>query len=288
MKRLRFIFIAPVVHEQFFEPVKKGMRDAAERMGVEAVFVGTEGVDAKAQAAMITRAVSDGYDGIAVCMIDPLAFNAAVKAAMDKGVPVVAFNTDMASTGRMSAVSQDLISAGRTLGAKAAEFIPRGGMVLITMHDPGISSLEQRRDGIIEELKARDISYKVAIAHSTPEGSVKAISKAMKEDPSIQFVCATGQADTEGAGLVIEHEYHGKGYGVAGFDLSSEILRLIEQGVIKFTLDQQPYAQGFYPVIQLALYCRYGIKPSNLDSGAAVITKDQVAGVIELKRQNYR
>lgn len=288
MKRLRFLFVSPVVDEEFFDPVKKGMRDAAEMMDVEAAFIGTEGVDVTAQAVMITQAVADGYDGIAVCVIDPQAFNEAVRAAMQKGVPVVAFNTDIAATGRMSAVSQDLVSAGRTLGAKAAEFVPKGGTVLITMHDPGVASLEQRRDGIIMGLDSLGIPYKVAIAHSTPQGSAKAISKVMRDDTSLQFVCATGQADTEGAALVIEREYNGKGYGVAGFDLSLEILRLIETGVIKFTIDQQPYTQGFYPVIQLALYCRYGIMPADIDAGATVITKVQARGVMELKKHNYR
>lgn len=62
----------------------------------------------------------------------------------------------------------------------------------------------------------------------------------------------------------------------------------MHQGVIKFTIDQQPYVQGFYPVVQLALYCRYGIKPPSMDAGATVITKSQAAGVMELKAKNYR
>ena len=125
-KPLRFIFIAPVIHEEFFLPVRKGMADAAKMMGVEAVFTGTEGVDAKAQATMVTKAVEDGYDGIAVDIIDPVAFDEAVKSALDKGMPVVAFNTDDSNSpnARLSTVSQNLYQAGRTVGAEALKFIP--------------------------------------------------------------------------------------------------------------------------------------------------------------------
>jgi len=83
----------------------------------------------------------------------------------------------------------------------------------------------------------------------------------LKADPEIKVVICTGQADTEGAGLAIERHFRGKGYRAAGFDLSPGTLRLIKAGHIQFTIDQQPYIQGYYPVIQLALYCRYGNPP---------------------------
>jgi simple sugar transport system substrate-binding protein len=75
---------------------------------------------------------------------------------------------------------------------------------------------------------------------------------------------------------------------VGGFDLSTETLRLIQSGVIAFAIDQQPYIQGFYPVMQLALRCRYGILPPNMDAGAAVITKANAAAVADLVKQGYR
>jgi len=57
---------------------------------------------------------------------------------------------------------------------------------------------------------------------------------------------------------------------------------------INFTVDQQPCIYGFCPVIQLAFYCRYGIRPSSMDAGAGIITKENVASVMELSKKNYR
>ena len=285
---MRFIFIAPVIHEEFYLPLKKGMNDAAAMMNVEVAFTGTEGVETNVLANLVAQAVTEGYDGIAVNMIDQQAFNSAVQRAMAQGVPVVAFNTDAPESGRMSAVSQNVFQAGKTVGAEVLDLIQVGSKVLITMHDAGILGLERRRDGILAELDARGIVHKVIIAASTPEASIPIISRALHDDPSIRFLCCTGQADTEAAGLVIEREFAGRGYGVAGFDLSSEILRLILSGVIHCTIDQQPYAQGFYPVLQLALYCRYGIRPSNMDSGATIVTVNEAAKLLKMKRDNFR
>jgi len=75
---------------------------------------------------------------------------------------------------------------------------------------------------------------------------------------------------------------------VAGYDLSPTILRLVEQGTIAFTIDQQPYMQGFYPVVQLALWRRYGIRPSNIDAGATLITAENVEQVRALSAAGYR
>jgi simple sugar transport system substrate-binding protein len=65
-------------------------------------------------------------------------------------------------------------------------------------------------------------------------------------------------------------------------------LRLIEAGYIRVTVDQQPYIQGFYPVVQLTLYLRYGIVPSNIDAGAAIIDRGNFRQVMELTKKNYR
>ncbi len=67
---LRLAFITCAVEARFFEPVKKGMSDAAKMMGVECDFLGTEGVDVAAQAKMVRQAVADGYNGIALNIID--------------------------------------------------------------------------------------------------------------------------------------------------------------------------------------------------------------------------
>ncbi len=288
-KPLRLIFISPVIHEEFFLPVQKGMRDAAKQMGVEATFTGTEGVDTKAQAAMITQAVEDGYDGIAVDIIHPTDFDKPVEDAIAAGVPVVAFNTDdVTPNPRLSTVSQKLYDAGRTVATRAIDFIPSGGKVLITMHDAGISSLEERRRGIQDVLKPKGIKWTVLVTSPHPEKARDIINEALKENPDIKTVLCTGQADTEGAGLAIAENFSGKGYRAAGFDLSPNILRLLDAGVIEFTIDQQPYAQGFYPVVQLTLLLRYGILPSDIDAGATVITRKEAKSVMGLKAQNYR
>jgi simple sugar transport system substrate-binding protein len=289
-KPLRFVFISTCRDEDFFRPVKKGMADAAKRMGVECKFTGTEGVDVKAQAEMVRKAVADGVDGIALNIIDPKGFDKVVKEAIDAGVPVVAFNVDDNRTpnARLSAVVQRFDDAGKTLGKGALEFTPPGGEVLMMVHDEGVSALDERLQNAQKVLKKKGITWEVLVTGTDPEKACEKITKVLRENPKIKTILGTGQADTEGAGLAIERHFVGKGYAAAGFDLSPNILRLIKKGCIRFTIDQQPYVQGFYPVVQLTLYKRYGIMPADMDAGAAVIDKKNVDSVIELNKKLCR
>ena len=113
----------------------------SEMMGVQADFLGTEGVDIPAQVDMVRQAVKDGYDGIALNIIDPEAFDEVVQEAIDQGVPVVGFNVDdhASPNARLSGVNQRLYEAGRALASKLLPEIPADADILMTMHDEGVS-----------------------------------------------------------------------------------------------------------------------------------------------------
>ena len=289
-KPLRFIFITPCVDEFFFNPVKQGMRDAAAMLGVKTEFIGTADVDIPAQVDMVRKAIADGYDGIALNIIDPVAFDEVTQLARNKGIPLVAFNVDDHATpnARLSAVCQNLYQAGRNAGQAAAPSIRDRSKVLLTEHSAGISALDDRLRGIQEILKPKGVTWEVVITGVTAEASEQVITEALKRHPEIKAVLCTGQADTEGAGLAVEKNFANRGYFVGGFDLSPQTLRLLKAGVIQFTIDQQPYAQGFYPVVQLTLFRRYGIKPASLDAGATILRPSDADTVLELTRRGYR
>ena len=289
-KPLRLAFITCAVNAKFFGPVKKGMEDAASLLGVKADFMGTEGVDAKAQVQMVRAAVSSGVDGIALNIIDPEAFDGVIQEAIDRGVPVVGFNVDDGATpnARLSSVNQRLYEAGRSLAEHVLPLVPAGAHILLTKHDEGVSALEDRLRGLREVLAQKDVKPTVIVTGNDAALGAEAIAAALRRDEAIRIVLGTGQADTEAAGLAIEKYFAGKGHWSAGFDLSPATLRLIQAGHIRCTIDQQPYVQGFYPVVQLTLYLRYGIRPSSIDAGATIVDRSAVDRVIDLTERGYR
>lgn len=289
-KPLKLAFITCCIEANFFEPVRKGMDDAAEMLGVSCDFIGTEGVDLEAQADMVRQVVKAGYDGIALNIIDPVAFDEVIKETIAKGIPVVGFNVDDHETSntRFASVNQQLFKAGKTLASHLLPHIPQNEHVLMTMHDEGVSALEDRLQGLQDVLKQKNITWSILISGNESENGSQKIADFLTENPAIKIVLCTGQSDTEAAGMAIEKYFPNKNYWSAGFDLSPKTLQLVQDGFVRCTVDQQPYIQGFYPVVQLTQYLRYGIKPSDVDAGASVIDKSNVGQVLALTEQGYR
>jgi simple sugar transport system substrate-binding protein len=287
---LKFVCITCAVDQPFFGPVKKGMEDAARMLNVECNFVGTPGVDVPAQVALVRQAIADKVDGIALNIIDPVAFDEVVAEAVAQGIPVVAFNIDDSSTPneRLATVSQQVYDAGKALAERAARDIPAGAQVLLTKHDEGISALDERQRGIQDVLKAKSIRWTSVITGNDSTKGARVVAEALRKHPEIRVVLGSGQSDTEAAGRAIAAEFADQGYWAAGFDLSPMTLDLIEQGHIRFTVDQQPYVQGFYPVVQLTLHRRYGLAPSNIDAGATMIDRSNVQSVKRLTAERFR
>jgi simple sugar transport system substrate-binding protein len=286
---LRLIFITPFAGIPFFDTVKQGINDAAGQLNVSCEFTGPEGMDTEAQIEMTKQAIADKYDGIVLNIFEAKKLAPVIAQANSAGIPVAAFNVDdkTVETGRLCSVCQNLFRAGQVLGKNAAKFIPDGSKIFIVMHDPGVSALQERYEGIIDGLKGRDIACEVLIGGDN-ENTVRVVTEALKANPDVKVLLGTGQSDTEGIGFAIERSFKGQDYDVAGFDLSAETLRMVKEGTIRFAIDQQPYVQGYYPVVQLAQYIRYGVDPADIDAGNNVIDQAKAGRVIELCKKNYR
>ena len=80
-----------------------------------------------------------------------------------------------------------------------------------------------------------------------------------------------------------------KGVHGGGFDLLPRTLELIRKGSMDFTIDQQPYLQGYLPVVFLAQKARYGLLPAgDVATGPSLIRKDQAGQVIALSSRSIR
>lgn len=289
-KKLKLAFVTCFVDQAFFVPVKKGMNDAARLMDVDCDFLGTPGVDFSGQAEIARQALADGYDGLAFNLIDNKAFDPIVAEAAKQGVPVIAFNVDDSTTenARLAAVSQKFYEAGQSLAKHVISDIPKDSHILMTKHDENVSALEERLQGMQDVLKEKGIRWTTITTGNDAVKGADVVAKALRQNPDIKIVLSSGQSDTEAAGRAIEQNFNGKDYWAAGFDFSPKTLELIRDGHIRVTVDQQPYVQGFYPVVALTLNLRYGIQPANIDAGAALIDAGNVEQIIELSKEGYR
>ena len=74
----------------------------------------------------------------------------------------------------------------------------------------------------------------------------------------------------------------------AGFDLSAATATAIQEGWVGCVLDQQPWLQGYLPILQICLAKKYGFAGLHIDTGAAIIDKTNIGFVAPLAEKGIR
>jgi len=288
-KRYKFVVITHATAVPFFVPVRKGAEDAGKIVGADVVYTGPAGFDIAKQVDFMKSAIAQKVDGIACTLPDPAAFNDVVAEARSKGIPVIAINADAPKTERMAYIGQGNYEAGRSMGQQVVKLIPGGGDVIIAIHTAGAENLEARVKGVKDVLdQSGKFKYRVVATGTDLVKAESLLGAALQANPNVKGMFGVEDVTGIAIGHIIERQkLKGKVMG-GGFDLVPEVLDAIEKGNMQFTIDQQPYLQGFQGVMELYLYKAFAIAPADINTGIAPVTADLVKSVKDLAAKGYR
>ncbi len=73
-----------------------------------------------------------------------------------------------------------------------------------------------------------------------------------------------------------------------GFDTSPQIVEAFKGGWVQLTADQQPFQQGYLPILSLCEQIVYGLAPINVDTGAGFVTPENYKVVADLATEGLR
>lgn len=270
---------------QFFTPTKYGYADAASLLGLPGPVWGGSANSSDAEMInAINTAVSAKAAGIATTVIDANAFTSPVKNAMDAGIPVVTYNADgvyangvpQIGTNRLAYVGQALYLSGQAMGEQIKTLVPGGGDIVIFIATPGTGNIQPRYDGAKAALGS---SYTIhEIGTSTVDSQELSTEKSyLLGNKNVKGAFAVDSGSTANLAAAL------KGAGVSipagGFDTDPRTLSALSSGDIKFSIFQDPYLQGFLPVLYLYLYNLSGgqLAPPDTDTGLTVLTPSNVS-----------
>ena len=281
----KFYFVNHVTTNAFFTPTQYGMADAAALLGLPSpVWGGSENSIISQMVSNFDTAVAAGAAGIALAAISSTAFTSPVSSAMSKGIPVVTYNADgeyvngqpQIGTNRLCYVGQSLYSSGQSMGQQIKLAVPGGGDVVIFTPVVGTGNTQPRFDGAKSVLGS---SYNVAeiatgASESVEPAAMKAYLNAHKSTLKGAFAVDSGDTEFLGAQL----KSLGMTIPAGGFDTTGATVPAIQSGILNFTIYQDPYLQGFLPVMYLYLYNLSGgvLAPPDTDTGLSVVTKSNV------------
>ena len=283
-KNYKFVFVCHVTLDQFFTPAVYGIQDACAAFGTRYQWTGSQSNVVSEMVNAMETAIAEKADGIAVCLVDPKAFDASTAKAVAAGIPVIAFNADVPTGSpnkRMAYIGQSLYKAGYNIAVKWLKLVPKGGHVMLSIGMPGSLNEQPRLDGYIQAIKdsGNSVTYDVVNSGVDSATEISRIGSYVLSHKNVAGLFATGGSDTYACGFVsAQYGLAKKGVIVAGFDLFPQTLGFIKSGDMTFTTDQQAYLQGFLPVQQMVMYKLSNglVGPADTDTSQAYVTKDNV------------
>lgn len=254
-KKLKFVFVNHVTTNPFFVPTKYGAEDACKLLGCAYQWTGSENSNVNEMVNAFNTAVTGGANGIACALIDEKAFNQPTDAALKAKIPVVAYNADATSNSRLAYIGQDLFVSGQEMGKRITSLVPSGDVALF-IATPGSANIQPRIDGAQNVLKKQSgITTHVVATGAAVPAELSTIDSYATGHATTKGMFAVDAGSTQSVAQTIQkHNLRSKGVKGGGYDLTPITQKLLAGDQIDFTIDQQPYLQGFLPVLELYLY----------------------------------
>ena len=140
------------------------------------------------------------------------------------------------------------------MGQHIVDLVPSGDVALF-IATPGSLNIQPRIDGAQATLKSHSsITPHVVATGAALTQELSTIEAYITGHPSYKGFFAVDGGSTQSIGQVIQkHNLNGKIKG-GGYDLTPITQQTVASGAMQFTIDQQPYLQGFLPILQLYMY----------------------------------
>jgi simple sugar transport system substrate-binding protein len=294
--RIRY-FVGGDEGDMFATVVYNGAKAAAQLMGCKVDYV-FSGWSAEKMTQQLREAIAAKPDAISM-MGHPgdAALKSLVKQAQDAGILITIVNVDVPDT--MNAYKTGYVGAyiegfGYRLGKRAIEkFGIKKGDTVIIDGNWGAPGLEKRDVGVARAFE--EIGCKIVkIRHSdesagSPNLFQPQVAGAVAANPTAKLISYSGGQLLGASSFYMQSI--GKKPGEIkniGFDITPQIIDGFEKGYVSLTIDQEPYLQGFLPIVSLCMAVKYGLAPITVDTGVGFVDETNYKAVSSLAKQGIR
>ncbi len=279
--------------------IDRGALQAAEDTGANVQIIYSDW-DFDKMVTQLREAISQVPDGIAMMghpgddAIMPLAAEAAAA-----GIPMMYMNVDVPEVRAAFGsgyVGATLYQQGRNLGAETLRLAGdrlQPGDTAIVMSRWESENRAQRELGLVdvlEEFGMKVIKLQEAEGASADQMlQIPVLTSTLIANPDTKLIGYPGGPWLAAAPVFMDAVGKGPGDIMAvGFDLGQGVMTAFDGGYVTVTADQQPYQQGYLPVLSLCQQLVYKLGPLNVDTGAGFVTADNYKDVVALAEQGVR
>jgi simple sugar transport system substrate-binding protein len=295
---LTFAIVTHTAGNGFFDPVYVGATVAANMIGAKVLLLGSESPadDPAREIEILNQIIQDPtLDGLIMTTPQVGAYDDIVKTAEKNGIPVATTNSfdgtiynrlGISHTGQQAtaaaiagdALAKCLVDRGFTGGSVI--FVNDTAMGNIEVNDRATSAYNAtvaglKAAGVLDNFKVDAGPENVGIQADLND-PVNSVISIIESRGDVVGAFAPNNVFTPGLFKAVAQTGMTGKICSYGFDLGPPNLEAIRTGDLVGALGQQPFIQGFWPVMQLYLQIDRGISAANVDTQAQLVTKETV------------
>jgi simple sugar transport system substrate-binding protein len=290
----RTLRIAVVTHGQasspFWATVRTGVEAAARQMDVLVTYRAPAVYSLSRMRDFIDQAIASKPDGLVVSIPEP-GIEPDIRRAVRAGIPVVSINSGadvFRRLGVLAHVGQPEEKAGYEAGRRLA----RAGVrhALCVNQQPDNLGLAARCRGLARAMKRADGHSATLVVDDQDPTTVRRIADTLAHEQYDGVLALNATSGLESATAARMAGIVGA-IKVGTFDLGPDVLKDVREGRLLFAVDQQPYLQGYLPIVMLAQRSRYGLFPAQdqvVDTGPHIVERQDAGRALALSRRSIR
>jgi ribose transport system substrate-binding protein len=264
----------------YWQIVLAGARAAGKDLGVNVPELGAQSeADINGQISILENAVAGSPAAVVIAPTEFKGLGAPITEAA-KSVPIVGIDSGADSDAFVSFLTTDNTQGGRVAADGLAEAIKaktgaiKGDVAIITSL-PGAGSLEQRREGFLDQIKTKYPDLKV-IADKYADGQaatgLNITTDLLTANPNLVGIFASNLIMAQGAGQAIAENNVKDKVALIGFDSDEKLVGFLSEGVISALVVQDPYRMGYDGIKTALAASKKEAVEKNVDTGANLIT----------------
>lgn len=267
----------------------KGFEDAAQALNVSIEYRGSAQYDIQEQITVLEQAIAKRPAGIALTAMDPYELTDTINKAIDAGIPVVLFDSDVSESRAYSFLGTDNYNAGVTAAHEMAKLLNgKGDVAVITL--PNQLNHEERIQGFKDTLEQYpDVNVVVVVDGKGDRLFSREVTHQLFEQyPNLAGIFATEANGGVGVGEAVRLEKRIGEVSIISFDTDKGTLDMIKDGIISTTLAQGTWNMGYWSLMFL-FHLHHDLTKSQIsqardsapiplymDTGITVVTKKNV------------
>lgn len=277
----RVIAVIPKgVSHFFWKSVEAGALAAGRDLGVEIRWKGpAQEIDYTGQINIVEDAINSRVDGIVLAPSHGDSLVPFVLRAQKEGIPVVIFDSGIATEEYVSYIATDNRQGGVVGAERLAEKLGGKGKVAILGVKKGSVSTDQREEGFQETIKTRYPGIEIVQFLYGEADRAKSLDRAtdiLTAHPDLNAIFASNESSSVGAVQAIKQKGLVGKVLLVGFDSSPNLIDDLRAGALDSLVLQNPYRMGYESVKTLVEKLDGKQPPRLIDTGVKLLTKENL------------